>query len=145
MSAAELSHLLGTRLPEGTFTISAADDRRLAPLVGAEPTRDGTANPLWAFVATQRGIGLELEELLAMADFDVADGPMVGECRIEFAGPLLVDRTYRVSGEIEHVERKTGRRTGTFDLMRVRYGLTDTAGTETVAYTNVFVLRRRDA
>jgi hypothetical protein len=145
MSAPGLEHLSGAVLPEGSFTITADENRRLSSLLGAEPDADGLAHPLYGYVAAQRGIGIDVEGLLAMADFPIADGPMLGSCRLEYERPLRVGVPYRVTGEIAGIERKSGRKAGTFDVLTVRETLTEPDGARAAAVANVFILPRRAA
>jgi hypothetical protein len=134
------AHLAGTSLPEGSFTITADEQARLADALGSEG--DG-AHPVWAYIATQRGIGIGVAELCALADFDVADGPMLGSVELTYAGRIEVDVPYRVTGEVVGVERKQGRKAGTFDVLTFRERLIDPAGAEVAAATNTFILPRR--
>ncbi|HET6506998.1 MAG TPA: hypothetical protein VFG42_09425 [Baekduia sp.] len=134
----------GTPLPPGTFTITPEENRRLAGVLGADP-EDTTAHPLWAYVATQRGIGIGVADLCALADFDVADGPMLGSVDMELRAPLAVGVEYRVTGEVLSIVRKEGRKTGPFDIMTYRERLLDGDGAEVVSTTNTFILPRRAA
>lgn len=145
MSApAGLEALPGTTLPEGTFTITAEEDDRVHDVVGGEPAGDGTAHPLWAYIATQRGIGVSVAELCRMADFDVADGPLLGNTEMEYEAPLRVGVEYRVAGEVLDIVRKSGR-SGTFDLMTFRERLLTADGTPVASSTSTFVLPRRSS
>jgi hypothetical protein len=69
----------------------------------------------------------------------IDDGPMLGGIEFELTRPIEVDRAYRATGAILGVERKTGRRTGAFDLMRMRVALSDEQG-EAAAATTTYVL-----
>lgn len=133
-------------LPGGHFTIDPEEDRRLAELVGGRSSADGSAHPIWAYIATQRGIGIELRDVFASVGFDMqAGGPMLGACELEFAAPLRTGVTYRVTGEIVGLEHKRGRRTGSFDLLWVRESLADPSGQRVASSLNGFVLPREDS
>jgi hypothetical protein len=137
--------LAGTVLPGGTFELSAEDHRRFAVAVGADPAADPTLTALWVVTSDLRGFGLTLTDVFALAGCDmVADGPMLGSCEMELTRTLEVGRPYETAGEILSLERKTGRRSGTFDLMRVRLSLSD-AGGEVAAAVISYVLPRRTA
>jgi hypothetical protein len=140
-----LAGLAGTRLTEGTFTLSAEDHRRFSECVLAGPGADPTVTALWLVVSNLRGLGIELTDVFALAGCDmVADGPMLGGCEMEIARPLEPGRPYAADGEIIGIARKSGRRSGTFDVMRVRVGLSDEDG-EAAAATMSYVLPRRTA
>jgi acyl dehydratase len=138
-------HLAGTALPGGDARISAAEDRRLVEAIGGVPDPSGALHPLWAFVAMRGGVGVTIPELFALVEFDVADGPMIGSTELEWRRPLQAGEAYRVGGEIVGVERRHGRRTGAFDLMRVRERLLDGDGAEVATAAHAFVLPRRGA
>lgn len=142
MTVPGLEHLPGTTLPEGSFTITDADEAALAETLGTTARTDGTANPSWAYYATQRGIGISVAGLCELADFDVEDGPMLGAIQLACHAPIRTGVPYRVTGEISSIVRKTGRKTGVFDLMTFTEHLVDPDGTEVAAATNTFVLRR---
>lgn len=145
LPVAGLAHVPGTALPEGTFTISRLENDQLADVLGQSPYLDaGHVHPLWAYIATQRGIGVGIAELCAIADFDVNDGPMLGSVDIEYSGRLQVDVQYRVVGEVVGIERKSGRRVGTFDVLTYRERLLAPDNSEVATVTNSFILPRRD-
>jgi len=140
MALPGLERLAGTPFPEGSFTIAAEEDAELREIIGSEPSTGGLAHPLWAYIATQRGIGISVADLCRLADFDIADGPMLGSTELEYAATLRPGVAYRVVGEIVDVVRKHGR-SGTFDVLRYRERLLD--GADTVATTtSTFILPR---
>jgi hypothetical protein len=137
--------LPGTPLAGGTFTIPPDDDRRYRELVHGRPSADGSAHPLWTFIATMRGMGISIGQTLELAGADIeADAPMHGELDIELRRPLRTGVPYRLSGEVVGVEPKTGRSLGRFDLLRLRYTLADDDG-PAAHYTTAIVLPRREA
>jgi hypothetical protein len=141
MSIPELEHLAGTSLPEGTFTISDLEDEQLREVLHAPPSQSGVAHELWAYIATQRGIGISVADLCRIAQFDIADGPMLGSTELEYSSAMRIGTRYRVEGEVLGVERKHGR-SGTFDVMRYRERLL--SGDDLIASaTSTFILPRR--
>jgi hypothetical protein len=137
--------LPGTVLSEGTFTITTQEADDLASALESAPATDAGVHPIWAYIATQRGIDVSIAELCALADFDVEDGPMLGSVEIEYSQPLQADVPYRVTGEVVDLERKVGRKAGTFDLLTYRLALRAPDGSGVASCTNTFVLPRRDA
>jgi hypothetical protein len=144
MTAPGFETLPGTRLPEGKFTITEADERRVLEVVGGEAAADGEAHPLWAYVAPQRGIGISVADICALADFDVNDGPMLGSSHLEYMGKLRVGSTYRVTGQVLSIERKRGG-SGTFDVLEFREELHSQDGETVAASTSTYILPRREA
>jgi hypothetical protein len=144
MSVPGLEHLPGTELPAGTFTITAEEDARVLEVVGGEPSPDGTAHPLWAYIAPQRGIGISVADICALADFDVNDGPMLGSSELEFHSGIKLGEPYRVTGRVLSIDRKQGS-SGTFDLMAFREDLLDAGGNVVAVSTSTYVLPRKAA
>jgi hypothetical protein len=143
MIAPGLEHLPGTELPAGSFTITAEDQAQLADALGRGATEG--AHPVWAYIATQRGIGISVADLCALADFDVDDGPMLGSVELTFGGEIELGVEYRVTGEVVSIERKQGRKAGTLDVMTFRERLLAPDGAEVASTTNTFILPRRAA
>jgi hypothetical protein len=135
--------LAGTQLPPGTFTLTAEARRRFAEAVLGDPQADPSVDALWILTSGFPGLGIDLTEVFALAGCSmVDDGPMLGECAFALHRAIEVDRPYEATGEIVGLERKTGRRAGTFDLLTVRVALSDEAG-EAAAATATYVLPRR--
>jgi hypothetical protein len=143
MPAPGLEHLPGTPLPEGTFTITAEDDARVLEVIGGEPSADGTAHPLWAYIAPQRGIGISVADICTLAEFDVNDGPMLGSSALELHAPIALGAAYRVTGEVLSIERKQGG-SGTFDVLEFREDLLD-GDTLVAVSTSTYILPRKEA
>jgi hypothetical protein len=132
----------GTELPAGSFTITPGEQGRLIGALGGT-TFEG-AHLVWAYIATQRGIGISVADLCALADFDVDDGPMLGSVEMTYSRPIELGVEYRVTGEVVGIERKHGRKAGTFDVMTFRERLLAPDGAEVASATNTFILPRRE-
>ncbi|HEY4279610.1 MAG TPA: hypothetical protein VGM91_15405 [Conexibacter sp.] len=143
MAVPGLEQLPGTELAAGSFTISAEEDAKLAQVVG-DGAPAGAAQPLWAYVATQRGIGVSVEELCALADFDVNDGPLLGSTAMTWSQPIERGVEYAVAGEIVDIARKSGR-SGTFDILTYRERLLAPNGDEVASSTSAWILPRKEA
>lgn len=139
-------HLPGTTLSAGTFTITAREDADLRTAIEApaRSSEDENAHPIWCYFATQRGIDVSVAELCQLADFDVNDGPMLGTVELEYHAPVKIDTAYRVTGQVVGLERKVGRKTGTFDILKYSLALSTPTGTPVASATNTFILPRRE-
>jgi hypothetical protein len=121
--------LAGTVIPEGDFVLPADDHRRFAEAVGADAQADPTLIALWVLLSGLRGLPMTLSKVFALAGCDMeTDKPMLGGCELEVLRDAVPGRPYRAGGEILGIERKSGARAGTFDLMRVRLTLRDDEG-----------------
>jgi acyl dehydratase len=111
--------LVGHRFPACRVAVEEACDGELRAVLGAPERRaDEPAHPLMAFLVAQRGLG-PLDALFALFGAHADDGPMLGEWSVDQTAPLRVGRTYTVRGAVERVERKSGARTGVFDVRAV--------------------------
>ncbi|MCI0995635.1 hypothetical protein [Pseudomonas corrugata] len=126
------------------YVISAKENRELCRTLGVEPAEDGTAHPIYYFIATQIGMGVSVAGLCAACEFDVDDGPMMGASRTEFSRPLRTDQAYQVSGEILSLVRKPSRTFGVMDVLDYQLNLRLADGTPVLVTTNTWVLPRRN-
>jgi hypothetical protein len=132
----------GRVFPGGTYRISRQDNAALCEAVGASADPDGRAHPIFYYVATQVGMGMTVADLLALYDFDVADGPMMTGSNASFAGELLVETDYRVAGEIVSLTRKPSRTFGFADILRFRLTLGRDDEKPTLECVNEWILPR---
>ena len=141
--ASPYSDLVGRPFPGGRYTVASWRAWLTADAVGDDPW-DEHPHPVLAWMASVGGMGLTWDELFAWFGAAAADGPMFGEHRTTVHTGLRRDATYDVTGRIVSVDRKTGRRAGTFDV--VGYELDLHEGDEHVATCwNSIVFPRRDA
>src|SRR5690242_14937774 len=132
-----MEDLVGRALPSGTFTLTRERYEQFAQGVEGDPSADPTVDALWILSAS------EATELLAMADCDIVeDGPMLGGISMDVQRALRLDHEYVTRKQIVGLERKQGKRAGTFDLLKVRAALADDDG-EVAAVLTTYVLPRR--
>lgn len=132
----------GHRFPGGTYRISHEENAALCAALGVDPARDGRAHPIFYYIATQVGMGMTVAELLAVCDFDVADGPMMTGSEVIFTDELRTETDYRVDGQIQSLTSKPSRTFGTADILRFRLALALPDGTAVLACVNEWILPR---
>lgn len=139
----DYSHLAGHRFPGGTITIVPQLSWLWADAVGSSEPDE--VHPSYAFAMVIEGMGVTIDELLALADLKADEGSLAGELELEFENPLRLGATYRVDGEIVAMERKHGARMGVFDRLRFEVTITDTETNELAVRTeNSFLLPRAE-
>lgn len=126
------------------YFLSAEENAALCRSVGVEPAADGTAHPIFYYVATQVGMGKSVAGICEACDFDVEDGPMMGSSEVRFFAPLTTDALYRVSGELLGLVRKASRKLGVMDVLTYRLRLHGPDGTAVLETDNVWVLPRKE-
>lgn len=136
----------GTSL-DGTeiFTITPQENAALCKSTGVEPAADGTAHPIYYYIATQVAMGKTVAGVCETCDFDVDDGPMMGSSGVRFSSQLVVGQDYKVTGEILSLVRKKSRKLGVMDVLTYRLRLHPADGVDAVLETdNVWVLPRKE-
>jgi hypothetical protein len=125
-----------------TYIISPEENAALCRSTGVEPAADGTAHPIYYYIATQVAMGKTVAGLCATCEFNVEDGPMMGSSAVNFSGELKTGIPYKVTGEILSLTRKRSRKLGVMDVLDYRLRLNDETGTPVLETTNVWVLPR---
>jgi hypothetical protein len=127
-----------------TYVITADQNATLCHSAGVEPATDGSAHPIYYYIATQVAMGKTVAGVCETCDFDIADGPMMGSSGVVFSGALKVDTPYTVRGEITDLVRKRSRKLGVMDVLDYRLRLIDPAGVQVLETANVWVLPRKE-
>jgi hypothetical protein len=126
------------------FTISAEENAQLCRSTGVEPANDGTAHPIYYYIATQVAMGKTVAGVCETCEFDVDDGPMMGSSGVVFDTPLMVGESYKVTGEILSLIRKRSRKLGVMDVLTYRLRLNTLEGKQVLQTDNVWVLPRKE-
>lgn len=143
MELEALEAVVGTTFAGGTHTIEPYEHWLGCDAMAASPQHDDVAHPLFAYIAGLTEMGLSLEQLFQLVGSSSDDGVLFGQTEIEVFTPLRVGTTYAVSGKITSVARKSGRQTGTFDIVTFRLELRTASGTVAAATTNSFIFPRK--
>jgi hypothetical protein len=125
------------------YVIDADQNAALCRSIGTEPAANGSAHPIYYYIATQIAMGRSVAALCAACDFDVADGPMMAGSAVTFHAPLKTGTAYRVTGEIVGLTRKRSRKLGVMDVLDYRLRLHD-GGAIVLESVNNWVLPRKD-
>ena len=126
------------------YVITEEENRSLCRSVDVEPRPDGTAHPIYYYIATQVAMGKTVAGLCAACDFDVEDGPMMGTSKVSFFHPIKTEEPYTVTGEILSLVRKNSRKLGVMDLLEYQLHLNAPDGTRVLTTTNSWVLPRKE-
>jgi hypothetical protein len=129
---------------DAPYVITIDENRALCESIGVVPANDGSAHPIYFFIATQVGMGMTVARLCETCEFDVRDGPMMASSKTVFARPLMTQHAYGVTGEIVGLTRKLSRKLGVMDMLEYELELTRPEGDAVLRTTNVWVLPRRD-
>ncbi|MCZ8130286.1 MAG: hypothetical protein O9284_03165 [Steroidobacteraceae bacterium] len=119
-AAALARRLCGRALPGSDFVLPDSDVPTVAALARSGSTEP---HPVFAVVESLRNLGFSIADLCALCEFDLADGPLLGELDVEFEQPLRAGARYLSSGTIESYERIPSRRLGVVDRLAFRVTL----------------------
>ena len=119
MVADDYSHLAGHRFPGGTYTLDGYVSWLWEDCILADHDAQ-VAHPSLGYFIAMGGIGVSIGEIMALLDGSPDSGVMFGENELDLRGALRPGSTYECAGEIVSVERKSGRRAGTFDKLLFR-------------------------
>ena len=134
--------LIGREIPVGTYRWRTFENFLASEALYAE--EPDSVHPLAAFVIAQRGMAMTVDELFELLGCSMADGPLLANTRMQYFGDLAADHDYRVGGEIESVERKSGKALGVFDLVVCRFDVQDAGTGEILASVrNTYAIPRR--
>jgi hypothetical protein len=136
------ARLRGHRLPGGHYRISAAESSQLARLCGVEASRP---HPVFSSVVTLKALGVTIEQLCALCEFRLEDGPMLGEFTTRFFLPLEQDVRYTTNATIESIDRTHSARAGVLDRLRFAVHICLPNGTVAVEVHYLWLLPRGKA
>lgn len=134
--------VIGHRLPGGDFEVADYErwlghDAMLAP-----PLPDGVLHPVWIMLGALRGMGVEIDELVGLAEARPEDGVLFGETTLEQRVPLRSGVRYTVTGEVTDLTRRVGRRAGMMDLFTFELSIHDPDGALAAVSRQTFVIMR---
>ncbi len=149
MQTPTTSDLLDRVIPDGTYSLTAERHRRLLQHTYAD--EDGfasdvgaPAHPIFNHLVTHIGKGWTFDEFLVQAGATHDAGVVFGGGTWQIAQPLRVGAEYRVRAHVSSVERKTGRRAGTFDVIELTHEVepADAPGEHLLRTTETFIVPR---
>lgn len=131
--------LCGKELPGGEFVITEPEASIVGELV---QTASAHSHPILACIGSLRTLGFSIGEMCALCDFDLADGPLLGELDVEFDEPVRAGIRYVASGTIESYERVASRRLGHIDKLCFRVSLVTSDGSPVARVRYTWLLPR---
>jgi hypothetical protein len=127
VSIEEMEALAGHRFPGGTFTILPWENALLCDVMVCPVPPDGLAHPAFLFHAPLAGVGLTYGDIFELCHAESDEAVRAGEYDWDVKRPLRVGITYRMSGGIDGVVRKRGRRGGLMDIVTFHIDVADVA------------------
>ncbi|MCE3550443.1 hypothetical protein LWC33_03110 [Pseudonocardia sp. RS11V-5] len=139
--------ILALTIPDGAYEITEERHAGLLRHVHAPElftTKDGgPAHPIFAHLSTNRGMGWDFPELLEQVGASPADGVVFGGGTFTFSELLTIGERYTIRARMQDVQRKQGRRIGTFDAITLALQVVAPDGAVPVRTTETYIVPRR--
>jgi hypothetical protein len=137
------ARIVGLTFPGGVFRVEQHERWLSHEAMKSPQLPVPDLHPVWILLGALRGMGLTTVELVGLAGAGPQDGVLFGETELEQLAPLRTDVDYRVTGGVIALDRRQGRRSGTFDVMTFRLEIADADTGETVAVNSQsFIIKR---
>ncbi len=144
MPSSGFEHLVGHRFAGGTYDLPEYECWLWADAIGAMPD-PLLAHPGIAYMVGLHGGGASIQDVFDLLEADQDSGVLFGEIDLRFHRPLLPGASYAVTGQIDAVERKRGRKAGVFDRVSFTHEIREQAGQPAVDVHHVWIFPRREA
>lgn len=99
-------------------------------------------HPVFASVAALRGLGISIDELCRLCEFELARGPMLGECQLEFRRPLQTEVEYATTVVINDMVRSVSRTLGVLDRLQFTVTLVEPGAGDAATVKLTWLFRR---
>ena len=144
VTLAEMEALIGRQFPGGKVSVPRWQSFLLTDVMCFPQLDENMIHPAAAFNIPLDGMGMTYQELFDLCHAESPDAVRAGEYDFQFHDQLREETEYQVQGEIVDVRRKTGARSGTFDLVTFELRLSDPDGRATLTATNTWVFMRSE-
>lgn len=134
--------LCGRQLPGGEFTITPAVRATVAEL-GAP--LEISPHPIFSSIISLKSLGISIGELCRLCQFDLADGPLLGECSVSFERTFTEGMRYSCTTIIDSLERTKSRRYGVLDRLRFTVSIDEPSGSRVATVRYLWLLPRGNA
>ena len=147
MTVPDPAEIRAMRIPDGAYELTEERHAGLMQHVHAPDlftTKDrGEAHPIFAHIATNRGMGWDFPVLLDHLGASPTDGVVFGGGTFRFTRLLTIGERYTIRARMHDVRRKEGRRIGTFDAVTLALDVVAPDGSTPVRTTETYIVPRR--
>lgn len=140
-----IERFIGYRLPGGTYTVEPGKHALFREAVEAEPSPEGNAHPMFAFIAAHNGMGLTFPQFMQLLQAPLDAGALFGQEDLQVLRPLRIGETVTVRGSIVEARSTRGAKAGNFDLVTCGLELIDAEGVRICTSRETYVIPRRAA
>ena len=102
------------------------------------------AHPIFLFTSTLRGSGASIQDIFDLLDYDVNNGPMLGQCNMSFDSPIRIGQKYKVDGKIISLNEKDSKKLGKIKILDFILSLFDESQSQIASVNYVWILPVKD-
>ena len=103
-----------------------------------------SAHPIFLFTSTLRGSGASIKDIFELLDYDVNNGPMLGQCNMSFNSPIQLEQEYKIDGKIISLKEKNSKKLGKIKILDFILTLFDNSQSEIASVNYVWILPVED-
>ena len=117
-----LEAFFGLEFPGGNFFIDRETNILVNKSTGVKLDNDNLnnllyAHPIYFMIITLRGSGVSIQDIFNLLNYDTKNGPMLGQCNMEFKSQLKIDQEYFVKGRINSLISKESSKLGRIKIL----------------------------
>jgi len=102
------------------------------------------AHPIFLFTSTLRGSGASIQDIFNLLDYDVNNGPMLGQCNMSFTSPLQIDREYKIDGKIISLKEKISKKLGRIKILDFTLSMFDNPNSQVASINYIWILPEKE-
>ena len=139
----------GLSFPGGTFFIDTNTNLLIYKSTGMIVNKKNLnnfihAHPIFLFTSTLRGSGASIQDIFDLLDYDVNNGPMLGQCNMSFTSPLQIDREYKIDGKIISLKEKISKKLGRIKILDFTLSMFDNPNSQVASVDYVWILPEKE-
>ena len=137
------------QFPGGTFFIDKSTNFLINKSTGVlvnerDLNKFINAHPIFLFTSTLRGSGASIQDIFDLLDYDVNNGPMLGQCNMSFDSPIRIGQKYKIDGKIISLNEKDSKKLGKIKILDFILSLFDESQSQIASVNYVWILPVKD-
>ena len=137
------------QFPGGTFFIDKSTNFLINKSTGVlvnerDLNKFINAHPIFLFTSTLRGSGASIQDIFDLLDYDVNNGPMLGQCNMSFDSPIRIGQKYKIDGKIISLNEKDSKKLGKIKILDFILSLFNESQSQIASVNYVWILPVKD-
>ena len=102
------------------------------------------AHPIFLFTSTLRGSGASIQDIFNLLNYDVNNGPMLGQCNMSFKSPLQLEKEYKIDGKINSLKQKISKKLGRIKILDFTLSMLDNPNSPIASVNYIWILPEKE-